>query len=95
LSSGERRHVIPSPAGYGLAISPDDKWVLTNAGPEIRLYPMPDLSQPPLHTLPHDELMARLDAMTNVRAVHDPKSSTGYRLEAGPFPGWRQVPRWQ
>jgi WD40 repeat protein len=93
---GDRRHVIPRGRGTGgLAISPDDKWVLTSAGPEIRLYPMPDLSQPPLHTLPHEELMSRLDAMTNVRAVHDPKSSTGYRLEAGPFPGWRQVPRWQ
>lgn len=92
----EHRYVIPKRGNTsGLAISPNDKWVLSDAGPEIRLFPMPDLSRPPLHTLPHDELMSRLDGMTNVRAVHDPESSTGYKLEAGPFPGWQQVPRWQ
>jgi hypothetical protein len=100
-TTGDPPHVIPGAgssmvgAPSGLAISPDDKWLLMNQGPEIRLYPMPDLSQPPLHTLPYEQLMSRLDAMTNVRAVHDPGSATGYKLEAGPFPGWRHVPRWQ
>jgi hypothetical protein len=90
------RYVIPgADAIRRLAISPDDKWVAASAGPEIRLYPMPDLSRPPLHTLPHDELMSRLDGMTNLRAVPDPASPTGYKLEAGPFPGWQKVPRWQ
>jgi len=26
----------------------------------IRLWPMPDLSKPPLHTLPHEERLAEL-----------------------------------
>jgi hypothetical protein len=99
-TTGDRRYVIPRAGSFvggpsGLAISPDDEWVGTSIGPEIRLYPMPDLSQPPLHTVPLDELMSRLDAMTNARAVPDPASSTGYKLEAGPFPGWRKQPRWQ
>ena len=37
----------------------------------VRLWPVPDLSRRPLHTLPYDELMARLKALTNLRAVAD------------------------
>ena len=55
---------------------------------------MPDLSKPPLHTLPHDELLAKLHSLTNLRAVRDPASSTGWTIEIGPFPGWRDVPTW-
>ena len=55
---------------------------------------MPDVARPPLHTLPHDELMARLDALTNLRVVADPAASTGWKLEIGPFPGWKNVPAW-
>ena len=61
---------------------------------EIRLWPMPDLSKPPLHTLPYDELMAKLRALTNLQVVEDKASATGYRLEIGPFPGWKDVPTW-
>jgi hypothetical protein len=50
--------------------------------------------KPPLHTLPYDELLARLRALTNLRAVRDPASSNGWRIEIGPFPGWRDVPTW-
>jgi hypothetical protein len=55
---------------------------------------MPDLSKPPLHTLPYDELLAKLKSLTNLRAVRDPSSSTGWTIELGPFPGWRDVPTW-
>jgi hypothetical protein len=55
---------------------------------------MPDLASAPFHTLPYDALMVRLDALTNLRVVEDPASSTGYRLEIGPFPGWKDVPTW-
>jgi len=78
----------------GVAVSPDGKWIASAAGAEIRLWPMPDLSQPPFHTLPHAELMARLRALKNLRAVDDPASATGYKLDVGPFPGWRDVPTW-
>jgi len=58
----------------------------------IRLWPMPDLSKPPLHTLPHDKLVATLRALTNLRAVRDPAS--GLRLEDRdrPVPGLGEGP---
>ncbi len=78
-----------------VAISPDLRW-LASAGADntLRLWPMPDLSKPPLHTLPHDELLAKLHSLTNLRAVRDPASDTGWTIELGPFPGWREVPTW-
>jgi len=78
-----------------VAISPDLQWV-ASAGEDntLRLWPMPDLSKPPLHTLPHDELVAKLRSLTNLRAVRDPASDTGWTIELGPFPGWRDVPTW-
>jgi hypothetical protein len=55
---------------------------------------MPDLATPPLHTVPHDELLARLRTLTNLRVVDDPAAATGYKLDLGPFPGWTDVPTW-
>jgi WD40 repeat protein len=78
-----------------LAISPDLRWVATTGEDDtLRLWPMPDLSKPPLHTLPHDELLAKLKSLTNLRAVRDPASDTGWKVEVGPFPGWAVVPDW-
>jgi WD40 repeat protein len=76
-----------------LAFSPDRQWLASSAGDEIRLWPIPDLSKPPLHTLPHEELLAKLRTLTNLEAVED-EASGGYRLEIGPFPGWKDVPTW-
>jgi hypothetical protein len=55
---------------------------------------MPDLSKPPLHTLPRSELIAKLKTLTNLRVVRDGESATGWKLEVGPFPGWETVPTW-
>lgn len=55
---------------------------------------MPDQSRPPLHTPRHDELLAKLHSLTNLRAVRDSSSDTGWTIELGPFPGWRDVPTW-
>jgi hypothetical protein len=55
---------------------------------------MPDLSQPPLHTLPLGELLAKLGSLTNLRVVAAPESATGYDIEPGPFRGWAEVPTW-
>jgi hypothetical protein len=52
----------------------------------LRLWPMPDLSKPPLHTLPHDELLAKLRSLTNLRAVRDPSTATGW-ARGRPLPG--------
>jgi len=79
---------------YAVAISPDGRWVAYEAGDGLRLWAMPDLDEPPFHTLPHDQLLDRLDALSNLRAVEDDGSTTGWSLEVGPFPGWQDVPRW-
>jgi WD40 repeat protein len=78
-----------------VVISPDLRWI-ASAGEDrtLRLWPMPDLTKPPLHTLPHDELMAKLRSLTNLRAVRDPASDGGWTIELDPFPGWREVPTW-
>jgi len=78
-----------------VAISPDLRWIAsTGEDNTLRLWPMPDLSKPPLHTLPHDELIAKLHSLTNLRAVRDEESPTGWSIEVGPFPGWETVPTW-
>ena len=55
---------------------------------------MPDLSKPPLHTLPREELIAKLKTLTNLRVVRDSESATGWKLTHDPFPGWETVPTW-
>jgi WD40 repeat protein len=77
-----------------VAVSLDGQWIASAAGGEIRLWPMPDVTKPPLHTLPYDELMAKLRALTNLQVVEDAASPTGYKLDIGPFPGWKDVPTW-
>ena len=64
-------------------ISQDSRWVVTSGFGDgtFRLWPMPDLSKPPLHTLPHDELIAKLKTLTNLRAVRDEESATGWKVE--------------
>jgi len=78
-----------------VAISPDLRWVASvGSDSTVRLWPMPDLSRPPVHTLPREELIAKLETLTNVRVVHDEASSTGWKVAIGPFPGWAEVPEW-
>jgi WD40 repeat protein len=78
-----------------VALSPDGQWIASATSDEIRVWPMPDLNKKPLHTLPYDEFLAKLRDLTNLLAVEDPESSSGWKLEVGPFPGWKEVPSWQ
>jgi hypothetical protein len=77
-----------------VAVSPDGRWIASASSDGVRLWPMPDVAKTPFHTLPYEELMAKLRALTNLEVVADESASTGYRVEVGPFPGWEEVPGW-
>ena len=78
-----------------IAVSPDGRWIASGGDDDtICLWPMPDLTKPPLHTLPRSELIAKLKSLTNLRVVRDPDDPTGWKIVVGPFPGWETVPSW-
>jgi WD40 repeat protein len=93
--TGEEPHLLfgpPSPV-WALAVSPDGGTIAaaTEDG-TIQLWPMPDVTEPALHTLPLDELQARLGASTNARLVRDDALPEGYRVEWQPITRWPQHP---
>jgi len=95
--SGEEPHLLPGHEDtiYTLAVDPNGRWIASGGGDRtVRLWPMPDLSEPPLHTLPREELIAKLKTLTNLRVVRDEESTTGWKLTHDPFPGWETVPTW-
>jgi WD40 repeat protein len=96
LSGGEPHLLIGHRGAIDrIEISPDLRWVATTGEDNtLRLWPMPDLSKPPLHTLPRGELLTKLRSLTNLRAVQDPSAAMGWKIEVGPFPGWKSVPTW-
>jgi WD40 repeat protein len=97
LATGEAPHLLFGHKGAVVAIdvSRDGRWIASGgADGTVRVWPMPDVSKPPLHTLPHDQLLAKLMSLTNLRVVADKNSPGGYKLELSAFPGWERVPTW-
>ena len=95
--SGGDPHIIfgHESSVLGLAFSPDGRFLASvDEGGAIRVRPVPDMTEPPPHTLPYDELLAKLSSITNLRVVRDEQSPTGWKQEVGPFPGWAEVPEW-
>lgn len=79
-----------------VAISPDGRWIAAPSQKGISLWPMPDLDELPLHTLPREELLAKLESLTNIRAAADEAAPGGYRIEVDEpaWRGWREPAAW-
>ena len=86
--TGEEPHLLfgHENSVTALAVDPEGRWIASGSeDTTVRLWPMPDLSKPPLHTLPRRELLAKLRSLTNLRVAADPESPSGWKLEIGPF----------
>jgi WD40 repeat protein len=94
-ATGNEPHLLMGRKGGSVGMSADGRWIASRGADDtIVLWPMPDLTKPPLHTLPRAELIAKLESLTNLRVVPDPDSTGGWKVEVGPFPGWKTVPTW-
>jgi WD40 repeat protein len=94
--TGEEPHLLMGHEGAvgGLAVAPDHRWIgSVGVDGTVRTWPVPEGQ--PFHTLPLDDLLNRLRAVTNYRVIGDVAAPGGYRLDFEPFKGWKgPPPRW-
>ncbi len=95
----EEAHLLlgHEPGWTDVWVSPKGKWVLSiGSDGSARLWPTPDLTKQPFHTLPHNEFVAKLKVLTNLRAVPSDEAHTGYTIEPDftAYRGWEAVPEW-
>ena len=94
-ANGGHAHLLMGHEGpvTGVAVDPSGRWIVSKgADKTLRIWPVPEGE--PIHQLPHEELLARLRALTNMRVVPDETSSTGYKVALDGFPGWEKLPTW-
>lgn len=97
LPDGGAPHLLLGHEGWvrAVAVSPDGQWISTGGQDgTLRLWPMPDLSKPPLHTLPHDELIAKLKSLTNLRDGAGRRVFDRLGDRGGPLPRVEYAPTW-
>jgi len=95
--SGDEPHLLygHSKSAEGLSFSPDGRLLASgDMGGTVRIWTVPNRTDAPPQTMSFREFKAKLDSFTNLRVVRDDVSSTGWKLEVGPFPGWETVPEW-
>jgi WD40 repeat protein len=93
--TGEEPHLLLGHSGgvFSVSFDPTGEW-LVSAGGEgtLRRWPIPGGA--PLHTLPREELLAKLSSLTNYRVVPEEGSASGYRVEFDVLPSWETAPTW-
>lgn len=89
--TGETPYLLFGPHGNigGVSVHPSGQWIASTEGSSVLLWRMPQ-GKPP-QTLSYEEFVARLRALTNVRAVPDGNATAGYRIEYAPSAGWENT----
>jgi len=93
--TGEEPHLLLGHSGgvFSVSFDPTGEWLVSAGGDgTLRRWPVPEGT--PLHTLPREDLLAKLRSLTNYRVVPDEGSASGYRLEFDVLPSWETAPMW-